>query len=111
MRVQAVWMSLPLPTRPTCARGEPQPAITTCSLNATGHSLDHLLPDIVPCGTVVGKLAFNWEGIPAGADVFVALGDLQCSVYPYLERRRQRDGDGDTGGYVAGTITCRAFSQ
>ncbi|BHF76381.1 hypothetical protein SprV_0501947900 [Sparganum proliferum] len=44
----------------------------------------HLLPEIRPCGEIVGKLAFQWEGIPAGADVFVALGDLQCSVYPYL---------------------------
>nr|VZI06439.1 unnamed protein product [Spirometra erinaceieuropaei] len=44
----------------------------------------HLLPEVRPCGEIVGKLAFQWEGIPAGADVFVALGDLQCSVYSYL---------------------------
>ena len=55
-------------------------------LNATGHSLSHLLPDIVPSGTKVGTLTFDWEGVPAGASVYVALGDLQCSVYPFLER-------------------------
>ncbi|KAM7539352.1 hypothetical protein Aperf_G00000048625 [Anoplocephala perfoliata] len=59
------------------------------ALNASGYNLTHLLPDIVPCGTVVGKLAFDWEGIPAGASVYVALGDLQCSVYPFLERQNE----------------------
>lgn len=57
----------------------------TTALEAAGFPM-HLLPEIRPCGEIVGKLAFQWEGIPAGADVFVALGDLQCSVYPYLLR-------------------------
>lgn len=55
-----------------------------CRLEKAGFPI-HLLPEIRPAGSVVGKLAFDWEGIPYGADVFVALGDLQSSVYPFLE--------------------------
>lgn len=66
----------------------------TSSLNDSGFTLTHLLPEIVPCGTEVGKLAFDWEGVPAGARVFVALGDLQCSVYPFLEHQRTLNGIG-----------------
>ncbi|KAM3178510.1 hypothetical protein ACTXT7_002390 [Hymenolepis weldensis] len=69
------------------------------SLNATGFNLSHLLPDIVPCGTEVGKLTFDWEGIPAGASVYVALGDLQCSVYPFLERQKDSNGVADTNNH------------
>ncbi|CUT99324.1 sedoheptulokinase [Echinococcus multilocularis] len=64
------------------------------ALNASGFTLTHLLPEIVPCGTEVGKLAFDWEGVPAGASVFVALGDLQCSVYPFLEHQSTLNGIG-----------------
>ncbi|KAL5106299.1 Sedoheptulokinase [Taenia crassiceps] len=64
------------------------------ALNASGFTLTHLLPEIVPCGTEVGKLTFDWEGVPAGAKVFVALGDLQCSVYPFLEHQRTLNGIG-----------------
>ncbi|KAL5967268.1 Sedoheptulokinase [Taenia solium] len=64
------------------------------ALNASGFTLTHLLPEIVPCGTEVGKLAFEWEGVPAGARIFVALGDLQCSVYPFIEHQRTLNGIG-----------------
>uniref|UniRef100_A0A5K3EVA8 FGGY_N domain-containing protein n=1 Tax=Mesocestoides corti TaxID=53468 RepID=A0A5K3EVA8_MESCO len=80
------------------------------ALNATGYSLSHLLPEVVPCGTVVGKLSFDWEGIPAGADVFVALGDLQCSVYPFLERHgKNTDVEGGVAACNLSTSAQIAF--
>nr|CAB3266061.1 sedoheptulokinase-like [Phallusia mammillata] len=39
-----------------------------------------ILPEVVAPGTIVGKLAHQWHGIPTEAHVYVALGDLQCSV-------------------------------
>jgi len=40
----------------------------------------NLLPEIVDPGVIAGKLQTNWYKISKNADVYVALGDLQCSV-------------------------------
>ena len=40
----------------------------------------HLLPDVCAAGTIAGVLNRDYYGIPAGAKVGLALGDLQCSV-------------------------------
>ncbi|KAL1451315.1 hypothetical protein WDU94_005704, partial [Cyamophila willieti] len=45
----------------------------------------HLLPDIQPSGTVVGKLTRDWLGITKDTPINVALGDLQCSVLATLQ--------------------------
>lgn len=40
----------------------------------------HLLPDIQAAGTFIGKLKKECCGVPQGAQVGLAFGDLQCSV-------------------------------
>ncbi|KAM9320336.1 sedoheptulokinase [Gastrophryne carolinensis] len=40
-----------------------------------------LLPGVVDAGCIAGKSAHHWCGIPQGAEVGVALGDFQCSVF------------------------------
>uniref|UniRef100_A0A8D9F7G0 Sedoheptulokinase n=1 Tax=Cacopsylla melanoneura TaxID=428564 RepID=A0A8D9F7G0_9HEMI len=45
----------------------------------------HLLPDIKPSGTIVGKLTYDWLGIAKDTPITVALGDLQCSVLATLQ--------------------------
>ncbi|XP_056415160.1 sedoheptulokinase [Hyla sarda] len=41
----------------------------------------HLLPNVLDAGCIAGKTSYEWCGIPQGAEVGVALGDFQCSVY------------------------------
>ncbi|XP_030055384.1 sedoheptulokinase [Microcaecilia unicolor] len=40
-----------------------------------------LLPEIAKPGSTAGSTSCEWFSIPSGADVGVALGDFQCSVY------------------------------
>ncbi|KAJ8680526.1 hypothetical protein QAD02_016313 [Eretmocerus hayati] len=45
-----------------------------------------LLPtEILDPGRIAGRLAHNWFGVPEGAEIGVALGDLQSSVYALLK--------------------------
>ncbi|XP_069800484.1 sedoheptulokinase isoform X2 [Dendropsophus ebraccatus] len=41
----------------------------------------HILPNVVDAGCIAGRTSYEWCGIPQGAEVGVALGDFQCSVY------------------------------
>ncbi|KAM3936370.1 sedoheptulokinase isoform 2-T2 [Leptodactylus fuscus] len=43
-----------------------------------------VLPDVLDAGCIAGKTSYEWCGIPQGAEVGVALGDFQCSVYSSL---------------------------
>ncbi|XP_066455584.1 sedoheptulokinase [Eleutherodactylus coqui] len=43
-----------------------------------------LLPTVLDAGSIAGKTSYDWCGIPQGAEVGVALGDFQCSVYSTL---------------------------
>lgn len=45
-----------------------------------------LLPNVVDAGCVAGRTSYEWCGIPQGAEVGVALGDFQCSVYSSLSK-------------------------
>ncbi|KAM5272657.1 sedoheptulokinase [Ctenodactylus gundi] len=47
----------------------------------------HLLPDIAEPGSAAGKTFHPWFGIPEGAQVGVAMGDLQASVYSCMDQR------------------------
>ena len=40
-----------------------------------------LLPEVYKPGYIVGELSQVWFGIPSGAVVRVALGDMQCSIF------------------------------
>ncbi|XP_031574536.1 sedoheptulokinase-like [Actinia tenebrosa] len=46
----------------------------------------HFLPTVREPGTVSGVLPRAYLGIPAGAQISIALGDLQCSVLASLEQ-------------------------
>ncbi|CAG7680426.1 unnamed protein product [Allacma fusca] len=43
-----------------------------------------LLPVIKPAGAIAGSLYADWNGIPKGCKIGVALGDLQASIYSTL---------------------------
>ncbi|XP_078733811.1 sedoheptulokinase [Lampetra fluviatilis] len=45
-----------------------------------------LLPSLVPVGSVAGRTRSDFCGLPRGAEVGAALGDLQAAVYSCLER-------------------------
>ncbi|NWJ11484.1 SHPK Sedoheptulokinase, partial [Crypturellus undulatus] len=47
----------------------------------------HLLPEVGDPGSIAGRTIYAWHGIPKGAEVGIALGDLQCSVYSCLTER------------------------
>ncbi|XP_006275251.2 sedoheptulokinase [Alligator mississippiensis] len=47
----------------------------------------HLLPEVGDPGVVAGRMSRGWHGIPKGAEVGLALGDFQCSVYSCLAER------------------------
>jgi len=53
-----------------------------------------LLPDVVPCGTVAGRLT-DWAaeriGLPAGIPVTAAVGDNQASVLAALRNQRSEE--------------------
>ena len=55
-----------------------------CSLLESGFPV-HLLPIVVPPGSVAGKTVQQWYGVPTGIPVLAALGDLQCSVKAAME--------------------------
>ncbi|XP_056662913.1 sedoheptulokinase [Monodelphis domestica] len=46
-----------------------------------------LLPDVAEAGALAGRTTHVWFGIPAGTEVGVALGDLQCSVFSCATRK------------------------
>ncbi|KAM8976792.1 sedoheptulokinase [Pelodytes ibericus] len=52
-------------------------------LQASGFPVS-FLPDTEDSGCIVGKLSCEWFDIPQGAEVGVALGDFQCSVFSSL---------------------------
>nr|XP_039247948.1 sedoheptulokinase-like isoform X1 [Styela clava] len=56
----------------------------------------NFLPDIVNPGNIVGKSQIDWCDIPAGIDITVGLGDMQCSVLSC-------DPDSSTGVFNLGT--------
>ncbi|XP_044525419.1 LOW QUALITY PROTEIN: sedoheptulokinase, partial [Gracilinanus agilis] len=58
----------------------------SCVLEEAGFPT-RLLPDVAEAGAVAGRTSHEWFGIPAGAQVGVALGDLQCSVFSCMARR------------------------
>ncbi|XP_062517234.1 sedoheptulokinase-like isoform X1 [Corticium candelabrum] len=45
----------------------------------------HLLPAVVPPGSVAGMTVNRWYGISPGVPVLAALGDMQCSVQAAME--------------------------
>uniref|UniRef100_A0A8B9PP02 Sedoheptulokinase n=1 Tax=Apteryx owenii TaxID=8824 RepID=A0A8B9PP02_APTOW len=47
----------------------------------------HLLPEVGDPGSIAGRTICAWHGIPKGAEVGIALGDFQCSVYSCLTER------------------------
>ncbi|XP_013809358.2 sedoheptulokinase [Apteryx mantelli] len=47
----------------------------------------HLLPEVGDPGSIAGRTIYAWHGIPKGAEVGIALGDFQCSVYSCLTER------------------------
>ncbi|XP_020031998.2 sedoheptulokinase [Castor canadensis] len=47
----------------------------------------HLLPDIAEPGSVAGITSHGWFEIPKGAQVGVAMGDLQASVYSCMGQK------------------------
>ncbi|NWX97896.1 SHPK Sedoheptulokinase, partial [Nothoprocta ornata] len=47
----------------------------------------HLLPEVGDPGSIAGRTISAWHGIPKGAEVGIALGDFQCSVYSCLTER------------------------
>lgn len=57
-----------------------------CSLRESGFPI-HLLPEVGDPGVVAGRMSRGWHGIPKGAEVGLALGDFQCSVYSCLAER------------------------
>nr|XP_014354449.1 PREDICTED: sedoheptulokinase [Latimeria chalumnae] len=46
-----------------------------------------LLPKIIESGSIIGKTAQEWYGIPKGTEVGAALGDFQCSVYSCMTEK------------------------
>ncbi|XP_071946632.1 sedoheptulokinase-like [Antedon mediterranea] len=52
-------------------------------LQNTGFPIN-LLPNVIQPARKVGELKASWLGIPKGAGVGVAMGDLQCSILPHL---------------------------
>uniref|UniRef100_A0A673B3H2 Sedoheptulokinase n=2 Tax=Sphaeramia orbicularis TaxID=375764 RepID=A0A673B3H2_9TELE len=46
-----------------------------------------LLPRLRPSGTLAGRTRSQWNGVPMGTAVGVALGDFQCSVYSCMNQR------------------------
>ena len=53
---------------------------TICfSLDTAGFDTS-ILPTVAKAGSKAGHLHDNWFGIDKGCDVFVAMGDMQCSV-------------------------------
>ncbi|NXA35240.1 SHPK Sedoheptulokinase, partial [Eudromia elegans] len=47
----------------------------------------HLLPEVGDPGSIAGRTICAWHGIPKGAEVGIALGDFQCSVYSCLTEK------------------------
>ncbi|XP_025910924.1 sedoheptulokinase isoform X3 [Apteryx rowi] len=56
------------------------------SLKKSGFPV-HLLPEVGDPGSIAGRTIYAWHGIPKGAEVGIALGDFQCSVYSCLTER------------------------
>ncbi|XP_038231658.1 sedoheptulokinase isoform X3 [Dermochelys coriacea] len=56
------------------------------SLRESGFPLD-LLPEVGDPGGIAGRMPHDWHGIPKGAEVGIALGDFQCSVYSCMTER------------------------
>jgi hypothetical protein len=57
-----------------------------CRLKVSGFPV-HLLPDIAEPGSVAGITSHGWFEIPKGAQVGVAMGDLQASVYSCMGQK------------------------
>ncbi|CAM4668304.1 unnamed protein product [Caretta caretta] len=55
-------------------------------LRESGFPLD-LLPEVGDPGGIAGRMPHDWHGIPKGAEVGIALGDFQCSVYSCMTER------------------------
>ncbi|XP_027675996.1 sedoheptulokinase isoform X2 [Chelonia mydas] len=55
-------------------------------LRESGFPLD-LLPEVGDPGDIAGRMPHDWHGIPKGAEVGIALGDFQCSVYSCMTER------------------------
>ncbi|GFO25253.1 sedoheptulokinase-like [Plakobranchus ocellatus] len=53
------------------------------SMLQTGNFPHHLLPQIIPAGKVAGH-TFGHANLPQGIPVFVALGDVQCTMFAVL---------------------------
>ena len=49
---------------------------------------NHLLPNIVPPGTVVGITHAHISGWKQGIPVYVSLGDVQCATFAILRDHR-----------------------
>jgi len=65
---------------------------------ATGGFPTRFLPTVVPAGRLVGHTTSSWCLLPARVPVFVAMGDLQCSVLPKLKT------DSDAGEFTCDLI-------
>ena len=68
----------------TCAFKIPLSVACLFSLESANFPV-HLLPRVASASTIVGRTKRCIYGIPAGASVGVALGDLQCSTLACLQ--------------------------
>uniref|UniRef100_A0A673B3G8 Sedoheptulokinase n=1 Tax=Sphaeramia orbicularis TaxID=375764 RepID=A0A673B3G8_9TELE len=61
-------------------------SMSSVSLQEAGFPV-RLLPRLRPSGTLAGRTRSQWNGVPMGTAVGVALGDFQCSVYSCMNQR------------------------